>query len=66
MSDWTFFQWAAAILGGLFILFVAARLVSAAYFLSKRDHETSAAQREFDDIKHAVENDLKQAKKGLK
>lgn len=34
-----FGQWVLVGLGGLFFLYVVARLVSAAYFKSKQDHE---------------------------
>jgi hypothetical protein len=36
---WDFTQWLAAFFGGLFFVYCASRLVTAAYFRSKRDHE---------------------------
>ena len=37
---WTFGQWLAAGAASLFFLYLAARVVSAAVFKSKQDHET--------------------------
>lgn len=34
-----FFQWACAIIGGLFLAYLLGRLISAAYYQSKRDYE---------------------------
>jgi zinc transporter ZupT len=37
---WSFAQWAGAFFTGLLFSYLVARLVSAAYFKSKHDHET--------------------------
>ena len=39
VSEWNFGQWVAASVGALIFLYVAARVVSAAVFKSKQDHE---------------------------
>lgn len=40
MNEWSFFQWASFALASLVFFYMSARLVSAAYFKSKHDHET--------------------------
>jgi hypothetical protein len=39
VSEWGFLQWAGFVLGSLLYTYVGTRLVSAAYFMSKRDHD---------------------------
>lgn len=41
MCLWNFAQWTAASFGCLLFVYVAARLVSTAYFKSKHDHDTA-------------------------
>jgi hypothetical protein len=41
MCVWNFAQWAGAAFSGLLFAYLAARLVTAAYFRSKHDHETA-------------------------
>lgn len=41
VCDWSYMQWIAAFIGGLLFTYLAARLVTAAYFKSKFDHETA-------------------------
>lgn len=40
LCTWSFIQWMGAAIGGLLFVYLAARLVSAAYFKSKHDHDS--------------------------
>lgn len=41
LCAWNFIQWLGAAFSGLLFVYLAARLVSAAYFKSKHDHDTA-------------------------